>query len=62
MEAALNQIKALASQDEAARRQAMVDLQKLAFSLENAHETIDRYGHLVRKLLMTSVFIKLTLS
>lgn len=47
METALEQIKQLAGLSEDARRQAMVVLHSLAFSMETQHETLHRYGHAV---------------
>lgn len=49
MEEALARVKELAAQDEDSRRKAVVALPKLASSLENVQETINRYGHLVRR-------------
>jgi hypothetical protein len=48
MEEALARVRELAAQDEDSRRKAVVDLPKLASSLENVQETVNRYGHLVR--------------
>lgn len=50
MEEALARVKELAAQDEDSRRKAVAALPKLASSLENVQETINRYGHLVRRL------------
>lgn len=49
MDEALARVKELAAQDEDSRRKAVVALPKLASSLENVQETINRYGHLVRR-------------
>lgn len=49
MEEALARVQELAAQDEDSRRKAVVALPKLASSLENVQETINRYGHLVRR-------------
>lgn len=50
MEEALARVQELAAQDEDSRRKAVVGLPKLASSLETVQETINRYGHLVRRL------------
>lgn len=47
MEEALARVQELAAQDEDSRRKAVAALPKLASSLENVQETINRYGHLV---------------
>lgn len=48
MDEALRQIREVAAKDEDARRKALSSLRKLAFSLENVYDTVDRVGHLVR--------------
>lgn len=47
MDEALDQVRKLAAASEDGRRKAMLALQNLAFSLENPHDTIRKYGHMV---------------
>lgn len=47
MEEALNQVRKLAAESEDNRRKAMVALRDLSSSLENLHDTIHKYGHMV---------------
>lgn len=47
MEEALEQVRKLATESEDGRLKAIVALQNLAFSLEDPHQTIHRYGHMV---------------
>lgn len=47
MEASLEQLKRLADESEGARREVMLNVQKLAYELESPQDTIHRYGHMV---------------
>lgn len=47
MDDALRQIREVAGKDENARRKAILTLRRLACSLENVYDTVDRVGHLV---------------
>lgn len=47
MDEAIRKIREVAAKDEDARRKAILSLRKLAFSLENVYDTVDRVGHLV---------------
>lgn len=48
MDLAIEHVRSLAEKGGFDRRQAMVALQNIAFSLEDLHDTIHRYGHMVR--------------
>lgn len=51
MDSALASIKQFAATaDEAARRQLITTLHELAYSLEDANDTVHRYGYLVSTL------------
>lgn len=48
MEAALNQVKQLAATaDKATRQQLMATLHEVAYSMEDAEDTVNRFGYLV---------------
>ncbi|KAL1848717.1 hypothetical protein Daus18300_013507 [Diaporthe australafricana] len=61
MEEALARVHELAAQDEDSRRKAVVALPKLASSLENVQETVNRYGHLHLQSAMVQTGVELGL-
>ncbi|KAG6355036.1 hypothetical protein INS49_004117 [Diaporthe citri] len=61
MEEALARVQELAAQDEDSRRKAVAALPKLASSLENVQETINRYGHLHLQSAMVQTGVELGL-
>ncbi|KAH7384628.1 S-adenosyl-L-methionine-dependent methyltransferase [Pyrenochaeta sp. MPI-SDFR-AT-0127] len=61
MEEALDQVRKLAAVSEDDRRKAMVALQNLAFSLENPHDTIHRFGHMSLQAAIVQLGIDLKL-
>lgn len=48
MEAALEQIRQVAAEGEDAHQRVMVALRDMVSSLENPHDTIHRFGQMVR--------------
>ncbi|PHH75738.1 hypothetical protein CDD82_4304 [Ophiocordyceps australis] len=62
MEDALNQVRKFAAQGDHGRREAVLALRDLLFSLETPHDTMHRYGHMVCFTPMTEQGRKLTIA